>query len=240
MPGRTRPHRAGTLPVLRSKLYGLYATATTAARCPEVLDHMEARWTIRPRAYRRTVSNESPTETLRRFVDRVESLLELRIVRHRRLDASLTFHGERGKPIVFQHSQPDEDDLRSYLLAFRKFILKGEPTFVEYVLNVAEKHVVNDSIRQALRDVRREWKRAQAGSIGLRVNSENVPAALSIDLWINGHYFHDDTTKERQLREMARVPLSRWHFLNAVVDSSNVLFGVAYWIKVALREGSVT
>jgi hypothetical protein len=61
-----------------------------------------------------------------------------------------------------------------------------------------------------------------------------------MDLWINGSYFHDDAEKARRLDELAKLPMSRWLFINGVVSASNVIFYVDHLIRIALRDGHVS
>jgi hypothetical protein len=145
-----------------------------------------------------------------------------------------------GAPVSMEMHEPDEEDLRSYLLDFRKFTMERESVFINRVFNVAHQHVTADLVVEALKDARREWNREQEGSIGFIVNDQRITAAAVIDLWINGYYFHRDAEKRRRLEALAQLPLTRFHFLDAVVSASKVIFFTGQWLKAALRDGLIS
>jgi hypothetical protein len=68
------------------------------------------------------------------------------------------------------------------------------------------------------------------------VNDEMLMPETVMDLWINGSYFHADEEKVRRLEQLAKVPMSRWLFINAVAGATKVIFYVDHLIGIALRD----
>jgi hypothetical protein len=183
---------------------------------------------------------EPPTETLRRFVDRAEELQTRQIIQDDDLRSSLQIKGEMNQPVAMSHHEPNEENLRSYLMDFRKFTLKHEPVFINRVLNLAHRHITGEVLVRNLADARRGWKESMThGDIAFLVNNERLEPEHVLDLWINGYYFHDDLEKARKLEALSRVPLSRWLFINVLVKATQILIYVAHHIKIALREGLI-
>jgi hypothetical protein len=184
---------------------------------------------------------EPSTETLRRFVYHVDQLQTRRIIRDDDLRSSLQIKGGTHKPLVTNHHEPDEEDLRSYLLDFRKFTMKGEPVFINWVFGIAHRHITGEQIVQYLTEARRGWKESMTrGDIAFVLNGQALQPELVLDLWINGYYFHADPEKARRLEALSTVPLSRWLFINVLVTATKLLFYAGHMIKIALRDGLVS
>jgi hypothetical protein len=175
-------------------------------------------------------------------VARVDELSQTTLIKSNGLvnEWSLSFASDR--PSVFRSIQPNEDLLRSYLVSFRKFVSKDEPVFVGYVHGLCHRYFTSDELKARIRDCQDGWKRtlAQAGFrmefYGKHFTSEHIA-----DLWINGHYFHDDPEKAKELSRYAppATLMVRHEFLNFVVEATRVVGSTGYVIKEALREGSV-
>jgi hypothetical protein len=173
------------------------------------------------------------------FAARVEELRRCRIVRGEALQAALRFEGGRqGLQILVPN--PDEDDLRSFLVTFRKFVSDQEPVHLGRVFNAAQRCVTSDLLRDALISARAEWKQALDGR-GIRVIDEGraLTPETVLDLWINGHYFHNDTRKAKALDRLGIPVVSRFIFLNVLVDTTNVIFYAGDAVRAALREGCI-
>jgi hypothetical protein len=184
---------------------------------------------------------DPPTETLRRFVYHVDQLQARRIIREEDLRSSLNINFAKGGPLTVRHHEPDEEDLRSYLLDFRKLVSDREPVFVYRVFKVAHRHVSSDEIVAGLARARAAWRDAlQQGDIRFVVNDIDLTPETIMDLWINGWYFHDDVEKRRKLEALGDVPASRWLFIDSVVSATKVVLYVGHVLKIALREGLVS
>lgn len=184
---------------------------------------------------------EPATETLRRFVDRAEQLQTRRIIRDDELKTSLQIKGELHRPVTMNHHEPDEENLRSYLVDFRKFTMSGESVFMNWVFGVAYRHITSDEFVHHLTEARQKWKLSMTrGDIAFLVNGETLAPEDVLDCWINGYYFHDDPAKARRLQALSKVPLTRFLFISALVKATQILLYAANVIKISLREGLVS
>jgi hypothetical protein len=185
--------------------------------------------------------SELPIETLRRFVYNVEQLQARRLIEEQDLTGSMNLSAAKGGPLKIRYHEPDEEDFRSYLLDFRKFMAAREPIFLNRVLEVARRHVTSDEIVAGLASARSAWKDAlRKGTVRYMHNDEHFSPETILDLWINGWYFHDDTDKRRRLEAFAKGPMSRWLFLNSIVGATEVILYSGHVLKIALREGLVS
>lgn len=127
-------------------------------------------------------------------------------------------------------------------MGFRKFISQSEPVFIGYIHGLCERHFTSEELKNQIRDCRKGWKRTivQAG-IKLEVNGKKIKSERIADLWINGHYFHDDPEKSKELTQYAppTIFMVRHEFINFVIEATRVILSTGYTIKVALRDGSI-
>lgn len=186
--------------------------------------------------------SEAPVEALRRFVYQVDELQARRVLQEQDLRSSFSLNAPAiNAPVSVSHHEPDEEDLRSYLLDFRKFMAVNDPVFLGRVLNVAHRHVTSDEITAGLVSARSGWKNTlAAGSVRFVIDDEHLTPEMILDLWINGWYFHNDSDKRRKLDALAPMPMSRWLFIDAVVSATKVILYSGHVLKIALREGLVS
>lgn len=184
----------------------------------------------------------TPREHFKLFAERTEELSRMRILSRQGLTNEWSISAGRGQPLVFRAVQPDEDDLRSYLLAFRKFVSEGEPVYWRYILGLCLKHFTSDNLKARVRECQQGWKEdVQRSGIRLTVNGRELLPEYLADLWINGHYFHDDPEKMKVLQDLvpAAMLFARPQFLNFVSDATRVILASGHIIKVALREDAI-
>ena len=139
------------------------------------------------------------TDRLDLFVRRAEELLARRAAREG-LQVSFTIKATVGGPVELESTEPDEEDLRSFLMAFRKFILRREPTYLPRVRHLLKEAIEDDELQVRLDDIGRRWEQAKK-SIGLNFvnNGEIVTPETMLEWWIYGEYFHDDDEKAAAL-----------------------------------------
>jgi hypothetical protein len=174
------------------------------------------------------------------FVKRAEELLDCGLVRNGDLRSSLLLRASQAGPVEFRTHEPNEEQLRSFLMTFRQFIMDGEPIFLSRVANILWQLLPGDRLRSRLEDARRRWKTdCRRGSMELVVNDSKFPPELVLDLWINGQYFHNDERKQAELRRLD--PLAtvfvRQLFLDFLVDTTRYIQFLASAIVVARRDG---
>ncbi len=176
------------------------------------------------------------------FLQRVEELQRTRFV-ERAGQVGYTLNFSKMAGISFQSREPDEEDLRSFLLTFRRFVADGDPLNIGHIHNICERRLRSDDLRRHLREARAHWRRdAETGGMSLVFNGRQISPEYVADLFINGHYFHDEPAKRAKLASL-REPLEylvvRHHFLNFVLDGTRQVFYVANVLTVAIREGQL-
>jgi len=82
----------------------------------------------------------NPLDQLGLFVDRVEQLRTTRAVRGG-LNSEMSINYHRMHGMQFRLTEPDEEDIRSFLLTFRQFVSEKEPVFVPSTYNICHKHI---------------------------------------------------------------------------------------------------
>jgi|SRR5450759_3527356 hypothetical protein len=187
---------------------------------------------------RRSSQELPPIDRIRLFVKRQADLSNTRLGKSG-FTITLRITGEIDTGGAIAPSLPDEDDLRSYLLTFRKFFVEAEPIFLPSILNLAERYLASEKHRDALRKARAGFVGIRdEGLISLSCTGESLSPEEVADLWINGHYFHDDAAKASRLAELRQPydPLIRFHFLMFVTTASDVLLFVARILDDALKK----
>lgn len=188
----------------------------------------------------------TPLEQLQLFVERVEQLNSTRLIQSQGL-SNVTFkiRGEQ-KPEGFQmtfetENPPDEDDLRSFLLSFRLFIADKEPTFINKIFNICEQHLSDERLKGELRKARSNWQSIMQGinGVGIEVDGKILDGEYVLDLWINGHYFHNEYEHAQELKRLAstQIRLDRMAFVMTISDATNVIFYVGTVVAYGLKNG---
>jgi hypothetical protein len=181
-------------------------------------------------------------EQLELFVERARQLWDSR-VRREGLKVSVRMKWAAEDELLrTTMEEPDAEDFRSYLLTFRQFISEGEPLYLHKIYNLCHQHITDDKCREYLAEARKEWQQiCNTSDTGLTLTLNSVvllPADVA-DLWINGHYFHNDPEKMRTLKglESYLYYSSRTIFLDYVIETSKVIFHAGQNIHVALERG---
>jgi hypothetical protein len=183
----------------------------------------------------------TPSARFAAFVRRADDLVATRLAKAG-FHVGLTLTGSALQPATMTPRFPDEEELRSYLTVFRPFILEGDPVFLGRVFNVAERALTSDLHRNALRSARKAYKVAIATTgIGLHHNSRDLSPEETLDLFLNGHYFHTDEEKARLLAGIPTfaMPLVKLNFLNSVIGVSEVILYTSGALKDAGAKGHV-
>ena len=148
----------------------------------------------------RTLTTE---ERLRLFGERVKEMRELPYVKQ---GTPCKFHvgaDSSAGTIEYEKQQPEEENLRSFLLLFRHFISKSEPVFIRRVFNDCYRCLTDEFLKTQLAKARDDWdRRMDSGPFTMSVRGEEFSPEYALDLWINGHYFHNDPDKAEALAEL--------------------------------------
>lgn len=174
------------------------------------------------------------------FLARVDELLDTRMVRQGGLNVGFSVNADRVKGTSFEFREPDEDDLRSFLLTFRQFVSGNESVFVNRVHTVCWQCISSDQLKAELSRAQHNWRTAtRTGSIQYVENGISNSPEKVLDLWINGHYFHNDRRKVAELSRLTGFGalLTRQIFLSYLVEATRYILLLRNVIVVARKEG---
>lgn len=182
----------------------------------------------------------NPVEQLRYFCYEADKLRQEPLVR-KGWDNSFTLNFDRTRGLSMALRQPEELEFRSLLLALRRFVAAGEPVFLDRIYNLCERHITSDHLRDLFRDARQKWKQAQRSS-GMKLihNGRELTPPYVADLWINGHYFHSDPEKLRELRLISTFGLDRFAFVGFVGDTLQQTMYLDNVIRHAFQDRALT
>lgn len=175
------------------------------------------------------------------FSLRVKELSDLRLVQQG-MNVKYTMSWDSASQLLRQQSTRfDEEYLRSFLLTFRQFLSKDEPIFIERVFNDCVRLIESDHFKDQLTAARRSWKSSfyKMGGLNVTIDDENMTGEYVLDLWINGHYFHNDAAKADALRRLlgSDVHLFRFKFMESLASLTQVILYTGAVVEYALRAG---
>lgn len=190
------------------------------------------------------IKESSTIENLRLFSYRTQELQQLRLVRTG-MEMKFSLHWDYvSKLLGYRMTKVDEEDLRSFLLTFRQFVSKNEPIFIERIFNDCERYLKNDKLKEQIRKAREEWAHTfhRMGPISMTINNKNLTGEYVLDLYINGHYFHNDSEKAEELRCLLGdfIPLFRVKFLEVISALTQIIIYLGGVISYALDQNLFT
>jgi hypothetical protein len=149
----------------------------------------------------------TPKERLELFHARVEELQRFRLLQ-KEFDISfkMEFSNLKGRGyMAAESSEPDDEELRSFLTLFRQFMSDNEPIHLEGIYNILFQYITNDELKERLKEARQAWKESLRGYGTLIFedgsgNRREMTPELATDIWINGFYFHSDIKKYNFLK----------------------------------------
>lgn len=182
-----------------------------------------------------------PARRLDLFIQRAEELRTSRAVQ-KGLKNHLEVKWEKTKGLRIEADQPDAEDLRSFLVPFRKFLMSGEPIFLDGMFNLCDLCLTDKELKERVREEREEWKRVRRRPwISLEIDGERLTPERIADLWINGLIFHDNEAKaqafERMSKEALAVTFLKHQFLDFVIDTTRITLYLAEIVKQAYARG---
>lgn len=180
-----------------------------------------------------------PQERLDLFRKRVNELEDLRLIRlGMKMDFLFTLNSD-SKPLQCEANEPDEDDLRSFLLLFRHFISESEPIFLNRIFNDCLRFLTDDDLKGEVKKARCFWqKRMSSGPVKILRDAKPISPEYMLDLWINGRYFHNDAQKASELEGLLSGPgpLVRMQFLINVPALTSIIQLMGSIVTRALDE----
>lgn len=190
------------------------------------------------------VTDTEVLERFRVFREAVDELWSRRIVATGALNAHFGMSvNESGTTVTV--ADPDEEDLRSFLIDFRLFTLKKEPVYFRRVLNLCARVIVDDAWRTRIAEARAAWDNAEnRGLVKLDVDGVVYTPGRLLGLWINGRYFHRTAPEKRaELERVEALPmvghLTSQLVLGFAVEGTRLLDYVSAVIEAAAEEGLI-
>jgi hypothetical protein len=174
------------------------------------------------------------------FRKRVIELSKLRLVQSEAQSKyQISWDAESGQ-LTYQAQEPDEEDLKSFLLLFRHFISSSEPIFINRVFNDCLRFLDDECLKGEVQKAKEAWrKELQSGTLGMQVNEANLTPEYVLNLWINGYYFHNDPEKTFELESLLKqpLPLVRMQFISCLPNLFQIIFYMGRVISYGLDNG---
>jgi hypothetical protein len=169
-------------------------------------------------------------KTLRVFCKKAKKLAQTKLMEggESHIHGSIKF--EAGKGLWFEASLPPEEQIAQFLMAFRFFYLKNEPTEYFKVLALLGKHTAQNEAKQALRTFKKQWNGALfKEALQISLNNKQVTASDLMDIWFNAHYFHTNEAKSAKLENLTNTfsePFAKYMLLDGVYEAAKLVFKV--------------
>jgi hypothetical protein len=180
-------------------------------------------------------------ERLRLFCELVDGALSRRAVTEGTIRASWSLSSSEEGGLVHDIDTGDDEDLRSLMLDFRKFLASREDVHFPRIAGIVERRVTDEDLRSGSRQNRQGWKRVLAGDIQMHANGHNYTRERCFDIVVNGKLFHTDLAKAE---EFDQLPAECQGFVSAsvavlVIRGLEVLSAERNLIRRAIGLGAV-
>lgn len=183
-------------------------------------------------------------EKLKLFREKAKELKQSRLLKKGiNLKFSITF--DRTKGVLIETEKPDEEDLRSYLLTFRQFTLKGEPIYLPYICNLCFQNITDEDLRKRLAESREAWEQERkSDGVEMTIGNEIITPERATELLINAHYFHSDSDKIALLKWLTSLKISEEELYDQfrfyLVATTKFILTVSKIIGIATEKGLLT
>ncbi len=170
-------------------------------------------------------------EQLELFKKRADELENCRLIRGG-FSATLNIKWDEKVGLTHEITEPDED-----------FVSNDEPVFLNKIYNLLHTSLTNEELKNFLIESRKVVKAAQkTAGLQLEYNGEVISPEQILNMWINGHYFHNDEHLKKKLDELvdSTVMIVRFNFLDFLIETSKQILNVRDVINEALRKNLLT
>ncbi len=148
-------------------------------------------------------TNRESIDTMQRFrlfVNGVRELNDLRLVKSgMQWKFKIKWEAKSG---LFEYVPPeiDKDDLRSFLVTFRKFISTSEHVFIHRIFNDCYRFLIDDKLKKEIRKAKNDWnKQFRSGpSMSLNIDGKSLmpvikkssaPSQHEVSYWQHGIWY---------------------------------------------------
>lgn len=182
----------------------------------------------------------SDRDRVDRFLRRVDELHTTRLVRSGALSNAFHLGARAGQPPVMSVSVPDEDDFRSFLMAFRHLVATKEPSNFDRIANLLFQDLTPGRLRDFVVECREQWRHdRKTGTIRLEIDGQDFGPERTLDLYLNGRYFHSEEAKARDLNSVGEFGqrLTRHQLNGLLVAGVNYARHLEWTILTGRSEG---
>ncbi len=186
----------------------------------------------------------TPREQIDLFMARGEEMWNSR-VRREGLKVAFGLKGNLNKEFVGHYiEEPDAEDFRSFLTIFRKFISEDSPIHLPKIYSICHQHIADERFKDVLAEARRIWldmEKKHASRMIVSIGGRELMPKDITNIWINGHYFHDDVEGMRLLKTMTpmQVDATKAIFIDYTIKTVEIIRHLAQNIRAATGNGSL-
>jgi len=177
-------------------------------------------------------------EKLELFVVKVNELSQTRLAKNE-FKNRYSYRVQNGQPLESKLDQPDEADLRDYLLTFRQFIAEKEDIHLNRILNICTKLLIDDDMRKYIAKARESLKKVGLdNSFQLIIFGARYTPLQITDIYLNSKYFHNDVEGQEFLDSIPKFAsdLLRARFLHFIQFTSLIIIDINNIIKYSFEE----
>lgn len=170
---------------------------------------------------------EEEFRALRSFHERMNHLNTCTLMQAGRASISAGLRISSSKGVGVEVKLPAEAEVAEFLMRFRFFYLKKEPTHFPRILGIIRRHAKGDSVHELVSVLGGQWRNSLfKNAATLRLNGKKIGTEYVLDLWFNAHYFHGDQDKSVELDRLNSIlseDLSKYLLLDSVYNAVDVL-----------------
>lgn len=193
----------------------------------------------RSKRFVKTGHKRTDREKLELFISKFNELQNTKLAREGfKVEQTITSSQEKG--LEFSLEQPDEADLKEFLLTFRHFISEREDAFLGRIFSICHQRLISNEIKQSLAQARQSFEEVKKhNGVHFQINGKRYSPLEVTDMYLNGRYFHSDLEYQQQLESMPPLTseLLRFYFLNFIIQASKIIHYVRNGVAHAFQEG---
>lgn len=131
------------------------------------------------------------------------------------------------------------NDFVAILLDFRKFISNDEPIFIDFILNVLEKNLIDIEMKDLTRKARKKINEFKQKTIALSIGDKSFTYEDIKNMFINGYYFHLDQQFTDYLKQLPSDTFFRlrWFFFDYVSEYIGLILWLCNLILYSFENG---
>jgi hypothetical protein len=165
--------------------------------------------------------NEEEMNLLRLFHEQFIQIAESSFIKDGDFNSYISIQIDKiNDEINITHDTPEEADIRSILLLVRPIKLQNDNTNIriEKILSILKRRSANDKTQLYIQTLMRNYKdRSGEPAFRLRGRFGEYNEMDIFDLWVNGYYFHKDSSKRDELNDLMEWPAMKQVVKNVLI-----------------------